>query len=56
MVDFGHCHIHRNGETNLELDRANYSKDEEGAIGLTIHMILKRDFALSWATKAPNGL
>ena len=44
MVDFGNCRIRGKDETDLERGRAKYSKDEEGALGLMMQMILKRDY------------
>lgn len=44
MIDFGHCLIRREDETDLEWGRAKCTLDEEGAIGLMMQMILKRDY------------
>lgn len=44
MIDFGLCRIRGTDETGLEWGRAKSTKDEEGAVGLIMQMILKRDY------------
>lgn len=43
IIDFDLCRIRGNEETDLEWGRAKSTKDEEGAVGLVMQMILKRD-------------
>lgn len=44
MIDFGLCRIRREDETDLQWGMAKCTKDEEGAVGLVMQMILKRDY------------
>ena len=43
MIDSGHYRIKGKDETNIVWGRAKYSKDDEGALGLVMQTILKRD-------------
>lgn len=44
MIDFDLCNIRGKDEIDLEWGRAKSTKDEEGAVGLIVQMIPKRDY------------
>ena len=52
MIDFGLCRIRGEDETDFEWGRAKYNMDEEGAVGLIMKMVLKRDYGFELKYKS----